>query len=64
MQETAFTDPEAESFAATQKLEALDIEAEGQRALAAAGDAVATQDQDRISVRAIDNSELLLFDMQ
>jgi redox-sensitive bicupin YhaK (pirin superfamily) len=29
-----------------------------------AGDAVATQDQDRISVRAIENSELLLFDMR
>ena len=28
-----------------------------------AGDAVATQDQDRLTVRATDGAELLLFDM-
>lgn len=37
------------------------VEIDGQRL--SAGDAVATQDQDAIAVRAAENSELLLFDM-
>jgi redox-sensitive bicupin YhaK (pirin superfamily) len=37
------------------------VEVEGNKI--SAGDAVATQDQDTISVRAVEDSELLLFDM-